>query len=588
MSPKKTVGVILLLFICYCNDSFAATSQFNKDSVDLLVRQFTNRLSHFAKNHCDTVVCPSLTPLLRLFESGNAAKHSFDLFENENGTSIFNYTNVINEHYGPIIMSFSEPHVFDSIQVVDGVRYAIATVSKKINYKNYQPKNVAFVIAVNVSRKPYLINAVIYPQEYWESGGTLSLDTQVEMNNRLYAEKIFAGDSLFKLRKFPQAKQIYKMSLSFKPRDAYSISQVKQCDSLVSFEQLKMTAEDYYNKGDYYSAKLYYTQLAAKGGDNVELARSKIKDCSYQLTLKYYYQQKGAGDEYFSKGLFPQAKEFYIAALTTGIETTGLNGMISQCDMNNKFNVREEILKTSVLVIKYTKANQLKDHCTELYDKFADYEPSGLLAADDYLFLSKALASNSCEIGKHLDYSNYQCNSLAKEYCKKAISMGSKKAKIYWDNVFSTKPKRGGGNFVPYSTKIRTLFTNEDDWFMVNFFVTAKIELRKEQYDKKPTITIRAGSFCRLVEIQENKLLVSFGKDDMTYLSFGPNPHLDNAYSLFATEWLSNGWGRLHYGGETYWVNKNAQNAKLIIGIIDKSKRVVKSHTAKGRKWNSR
>ncbi len=83
---------------------------------------------------------------------------------------------------------------------------------------------------------------------------------------------------------------------------------------------------------------------------------------------------------------------------------------------------------------------------------------------------------------------------------------------------------------------------------------------------------------------KKKRIGVSFEKDsDTHYLMFGPNPKNGNRYTLLASAW-KNGRGKVTYNGETYYTQRGASFAHLMVDLKKYGKTKVKSKTASGRK----
>ncbi len=81
---------------------------------------------------------------------------------------------------------------------------------------------------------------------------------------------------------------------------------------------------------------------------------------------------------------------------------------------------------------------------------------------------------------------------------------------------------------------------------------------------------------------KNDRIAVSFEKDNQHFLVFGPNPRKGNQYTLLGKEWKRKG-GKITYGASTWWTPVESSFTTLMVDMSKARKVKVKSHRVKGR-----
>jgi len=115
----------------------------------------------------------------------------------------------------------------------------------------------------------------------------------------------------------------------------------------------------------------------------------------------------------------------------------------------------------------------------------------------------------------------------------------------------------------------------------------AKVENGKIKFNerqKSKEILIAKGTPGVVIFLpKENRFAVSFENDDDKFLVFGPNPKLNERYTLLGKEW-DDGYGEVTYGGEVYTTSTRNAVASLLVNVNKMNKYTVKRKEVGGRR----
>ncbi|NNF02010.1 MAG: hypothetical protein HKN22_04950 [Bacteroidia bacterium] len=136
---------------------------------------------------------------------------------------------------------------------------------------------------------------------------------------------------------------------------------------------------------------------------------------------------------------------------------------------------------------------------------------------------------------------------------------------------------------IPFTQDVRQTYKlNEEELKSIQFYVSEDIILRKGDKEspaklmdegtlkikKSKTmkeIVIKAGTPCVVDQVVSGeKVTVKFEDGVNKYLVFANISNSRGFYSLQAQTWTQSGIGRINYGDQYYWVNKNGKNAILL------------------------
>lgn len=125
---------------------------------------------------------------------------------------------------------------------------------------------------------------------------------------------------------------------------------------------------------------------------------------------------------------------------------------------------------------------------------------------------------------------------------------------------------------IPYTNTIKSKYNlGEEELKKMQFFISSNVTLQRgekaddsQELDKDGKLIVSSSSSVDEIFIPagtpgvcvkvlaENRLAISFDKDDDKYLVFG-DPNNRGRYHLMGAEW-KNGRGKIKYGGKVYYV----------------------------------
>jgi len=98
-----------------------------------------------------------------------------------------------------------------------------------------------------------------------------------DKNEKEYNLAIKKGDSLFVKKNYERATSFYKQALKLMPKEAHAKDRLKEIDTLLAmkeeeaFQELLLTANDYYDNEAFDEAREVYLQLARLKPNKIEL-----------------------------------------------------------------------------------------------------------------------------------------------------------------------------------------------------------------------------------------------------------------------------------------------------------------------------
>jgi ABC-type uncharacterized transport system auxiliary subunit len=153
---------------------------------------------------------------------------------------------------------------------------------------------------------------------------------------------------------------------------------------------------------------------------------------------------------------------------------------------------------------------------------------------------------------------------------------------------------------VPYSSKVRDDYSLTDkelrelQFHLVNDIVLTKStkenttilangEIVVSESKSEDKVIFKSGIKGVFVKSIEDKIAISFEKDDEHYLLFGTKENR-NMFTLHANEWIAQGRGKITYFGETYYCSAESAKAYVTVKLRKSNRNSVNQRLAKGRK----
>jgi hypothetical protein len=152
----------------------------------------------------------------------------------------------------------------------------------------------------------------------------------------------------------------------------------------------------------------------------------------------------------------------------------------------------------------------------------------------------------------------------------------------------------------PYSSKIRDDYKLTDkelrelQFHLVNDIVLTKStkenttilangEIVVSESKSEDKVIFKSGTKGIFVKSLDDKIAISFEKDDEHYLLFGTKDNR-NIFTLHANDWIAQGRGKITYFGETYYCSAESAKAYVTVKLRKSNRNSVNQRLAKGRK----
>ena len=105
----------------------------------------------------------------------------------------------------------------------------------------------------------------------------------------------------------------------------------------------------------------------------------------------------------------------------------------------------------------------------------------------------------------------------------------------------------------------------------------------KEESNKAVSeVFIKENTKGVAVNTSDNKLSLSFEKDDAHYLTFGANPDRNGYFVLLASDWKDR-IGKVTYDNEKYFTSPESRDVIILVNMQKIKKLIVQQRTAGGR-----
>lgn len=156
-------------------------------------------------------------------------------------------------------------------------------------------------------------------------------------------------------------------------------------------------------------------------------------------------------------------------------------------------------------------------------------------------------------------------------------------------------------NLVPYSNALREQNGWSDSQIKkIQFYTSREIVLQRQLSQGETIISggkIKMRDGKKIEEIiihrgtpgiaisipSQDRIEVSFEKDDNHYLRFGINPNAEKKFTLLASEW-NNRIGKVNYNNQTYFTSPDAAFTALMVDLRKIQKTEFNQRVAGGRK----
>lgn len=396
---------ILITFLILAQNAAQCQSltKDQKEQIELSVNSFTSALSLFANCKGEDVVDKGLEILTHLDErlQDSCANDLFgsQIDDNSENTYWGNYLRYIEKiFHNEITMDFNNVKIINCIESGNSESFAIVSFDKYLKFKD-ESKTVSGLIFINLSN--YKIRNIVFPYSY-KGNCNFSGKNDITLNViRAKAEKLFAEGN------FVSAKNQFEILHRENMSNQEISERIKECEKFISINSYMQRADSLYSVEAFEVAIYYYKKILTEFTDvDVKLINSKIDLCTAGLNNYYYKQHIRSADIFFQRGIFNKASEFYNLALIYKPNDIYATTQLQKSKRGDPEIARNEIRKAISL------AEISNKNWGVAFKIMLQYEPSGLLNAENYYFMVMMLDGRDKRVKSEMnfkfkDFQNY-------------------------------------------------------------------------------------------------------------------------------------------------------------------------------------
>ncbi len=412
-----------LFFLLLINTIYA----FDREKLDEVVNTYILKLEQYAKGGADTEEV--YFPLVQSFSDFMGGIHQNDLYNF--GSTIKSspsvYLSEIKELNFQVKMEIYDEQLLECSYSLNGNEYALATFRKEINYQG-KSVNFEFLLLINVNSEPYKIEQVVFTEtQKTKISQSCTINDNQDNNTAKFERELLAkAKEYYKNGDYISSKEKYEQVLMLNQDNSLAIDGIKNCEYFINSKQYIDKINKLIENKSYNEAINYLDELKSNNLNyNQQWFTSQKQLCIEEITKIKANNDIKEADYYFNNRMYSKAKELYQKTLSYNQRVSYITKQIEKCNQGDPDFVKKELSNA------YNAAVSSKKNWVNTFKTYVKYENSGLLKADQFVFMCKVLLGNySNKIRKSMGYSRKQTIRLSKYYFYKAKNLGYDVSKL--------------------------------------------------------------------------------------------------------------------------------------------------------------